>query len=211
VAALVGDPATVLIGFVQGAAMPAALPAEVAALRRAGALVGLVLVPLPGASPGPGGFGAWVTATVAALPASQFVAVVAPAAPSADSAPEAADVVAGVSAASRAAPGQPVGVWWGDGGTSPADMVVWSALGASSALSGLGFVAASFTGAAACTGPGALAAAVSGVHPAGGVGVLAEGVASDPAASPQCLAGAASRAPSSAALWRVGAGPVFVP
>jgi len=208
-AAVGAAPAVVLLGLVQGTGVPPGLAGDVGALRQHGALVGLVLVPVPGSSGGAPAFGAWAARTIGALPGTQFIAVAAGSPPAGtDAAAVAADVASGLAVATTVAPGEPAGVWWSDGGTSPADAGVWSAL-ATAPSSRTAFVAGSFPRDGACAGAASLSSAANGTARAGRPFVVAEGLPSPGSAGsdvpPTCLTGSAG---GDAALWRVGAGPV---
>lgn len=231
--------ATVLVGLVQGSPVPAQLPAALSTLRKDGAVVDLVLVPDPTALGGAAAFRSWVTQTLVRLPGGprgsgassaslgpMLVAVAAAARPAmapANVAAVVADDVSGLGAAEASvAPGEEVGLWWGDGGLQAGDAAVWTGVKAAAAhstvLSHLGYVGATLTGQSACEGIAALQGAVSTLMTGGAVPLLVEGVpvaasaGASAAGSASCLQDALAqtgpRWPSAmVSAWRQGAGP----
>ena len=225
----------VVLGLVQNAAVPAALPGALARLHQDGAQPVVLLIPAPGATGAAAAFAAWVSRTVGALPGAAEVAIglAAPSGLMAASA-VAADALSGLQAAWRAAaPGTGVGLWWGDGGTAPADAPVWQALvaqsgsGAAGALREASFVAGTLV-VPAPSGAGCAAVAAAAAVSDAGATALRGALARVPALaatrlvlemagaglpSPVPPAGCALTPPSGAGpvsslLWRLGAGPV---
>jgi hypothetical protein len=208
-----GKDQIVTVGLVQSSPVSNSLVSTLGTLVQGGALVQALLVPEPGATGGPQGFGSWVTQVLTTLKPVELVEIGTGSAPmDSNASTVAAYTAAGLAAARGASDKIAAGVLWLDGGTSSDDAAVWSSLDAVAAWSNTSFLARSLDATAACSSQSAFSTMERDEPVAAALPLVSEAVpdsasAGDAAAESSCMTSIAQNPAGSLALWRQWQGP----